>query len=144
MKERKAVSSNTLYRKRCGKFVPITEEIHVAGWSKGFYLVEIKPGLTSMARALTPDYAELECAFKALEGTLTKGLIKAMELRPQLNSSKAVIQAFEKFKTEVGEEIPTQLGFDSANDVVRNAFTSFFAAYEDYKRLEVKSDVLEM
>lgn len=144
MQEKKQIKSNTLYRKIDGQFVAVSEELHVVGWSDGFYLVEVKPGVTSMARALSPDYAELECAFKVLEEEFAKGLQSAMAARPPMRASPKFKKAFKEFKKTLGNDLPVYLEIQSVNDIVREGFAKFFEAYTKYKENKVNSDILEI
>jgi hypothetical protein len=113
----------TYYKKHGRRYVPIAEEMTFSALGEGYYVVAVKPGVTSTIRAIDPDYVTLTAALKEFEDVLSEKLRDASTLSlhkewSQDDQEKRK-EAHARLKTlmdEIGVDVLWQ---ESPNDIVR-------------------------
>ena len=82
-----------LYKKVGKRYVPATDPYAYEGLRKGWWLVNVDEGSTSIRQCLWPDKAEVQAAFQIAEEKLVEILRKATEARPR---NRAITPEFKK------------------------------------------------
>jgi hypothetical protein len=114
----------TYYEKRGRRYIPVAETEIYAGFPKGYYLVSIEPGLTSVTRTVEPDYAAVEHAMRHAMTEMVAAMHKACECRgPQMKylspeQKQKYLRGWEAWVREVGEDVPMYFEGVSMHDVV--------------------------
>lgn len=72
----------TLYEKRGRRYYPVREEVIMDSYPEGAHLVIVKPGLRTVTRGITPDYASLIAAANDARDAMCKAILEAMKSEP--------------------------------------------------------------
>lgn len=74
---------STLYRKKGRKYVPVSDPYAYEGLGKGWWLVQVREGCTSIRAAVYPHRAEVEAAIKEKADKIEEILFEATQARPK-------------------------------------------------------------
>lgn len=74
---------STLYRKKGRKYVPVSDPYAYEGLDKGWWLVQVREGCTSIRAAVYPHRAEVEAAIKEKADKIEDILFEATQARPK-------------------------------------------------------------
>lgn len=99
-----------LYRKVGAKFIPVNDPYAYDGLNNGFWLIQIKDGVTSIRQQIYPDKARISAAAREMEDKLIDIIRKASEARPT-NTSLTAEEAkdWNKFTNKHGNSFSTLL-----------------------------------
>lgn len=74
---------STLYRKKGRKYVPVNDPYAYEGLGRGWWLVQVREGCTSIRAAVYPHKAEIEAAIREKAEKVEQVLLKATQARPK-------------------------------------------------------------
>lgn len=113
----KLIEEQILYKKVGKRYVQANDPDVWNGLRKGWWLVKVAEGSTSIRQCIWPNQAEVEAAFKDAEDKLVDVLRKATEARPKV---KAITPEFkkdwEKMVKKYGSEM-NYLEYDSLQGI---------------------------
>lgn len=110
----------TLYEKRGRRYFPVLEHDAYAGLPKGYYLLRIEPGSTSVSKTTEPDFAAVELAMRDAIDAMTDAMRKSCECLPPKRTPLTPRQkrGWEAWKREVGDDAMFYFEGVSMQDVV--------------------------
>ena len=110
----------TLYEKRGRRYFPVLERDAYDGLPKGYYLLRIEPGMTSVSRTTEPDHAAVELAMRDAMDAMTDAMRKSCECLPPKRTPLTPRQkrGWEAWKREMGSEAMFYFEGVSMQDVV--------------------------
>jgi len=140
------IDSDTLYKKVGGKYVAVRSTIEFIGWSEGFYLVHVCPNSRSMRAAISPDFAELECAYAILGEEITKAMHEAGSLKLTSSDDKnpELVKTWAKIKKALGKKMPNYFEYASLHEIVEKGFKGFITKYKEFLAKAPKCEEVEL
>lgn len=117
-------NEHTLYKRKhtTGRYIPVQEYETFDYMAEGSYIVDIKPGMTSIKRRIWPETmsAEFEVLIKRLESSIISRILDLYN-QPVAGKNKLTkkqLAAFAAWKDAFGEEVVHMM---SVSDVVNKA-----------------------
>lgn len=116
----KITEDQRLYKKVGGKYVQANDPDCYNGLRKGWWLVKVDEGSTSIRATLRPDNSELEAAMKDAEDKIVDILNKALLARAKPRKiTPEFKKAWDNMVKKFGSEMRL-LHYDSIYDVAQN------------------------
>lgn len=98
----------TLYRKEGDKFVPVSDPWACEGLREGWWLVQVRPGSTSIRACIYPDKAPIMAAAREMEDQLIGVIRAASEAKPnRVPITKDLKRDWDKLIAKHGDQLST-------------------------------------
>lgn len=116
MQNIEAKESQRLFRKQGRKYIPVNDPYILDGLQKGWWLVKVNEGCTSVRAQVRPDQSHIHAAARDMEEKLVDIIRKACEARPSKRPcSPEMIKHWNKWTKLCGDEM-SSLEYPSFND----------------------------
>jgi hypothetical protein len=113
----------TLYKKSNGSFEAVSDPWVIEGLTSGWWLVQVRPGSTSIRCCINPDKAPIQAAAINMEDKLIDIIRKASEAKPaKIPLSESLRKDWDRLIAKHGNEL-SSLQFPSfqqnAQDIIK-------------------------
>lgn len=101
-------SDETLFKRVNGHYIPVSDPWATEGLRDGWWLVQVRPGNTTIRQCIHPDKAPIEAAARELEHKLVDVIRAASLAQPAVsNMTPELKQAWDELVEKFGDELNT-------------------------------------